>query len=524
MISRRTILLQVGLHDKNPAMRFILLLYFLIFFSNSSCQIKNVEYDYNNGRIYAKGKILTCPGYNKKYPTDDSQFRKTGKWIYYYQNGNIQRIEKYKRIKDCGSPATSEGQWEYFNEEGILIKKEEYKNGVLWSADIAKYYLNYQLAGEILVRDGIRDTLKYIESDGTNLIKNGDFNLYFGPPQLQIGDGQKQIEKQIPFWFSPDNNTPDYYNQFRVLKNIPDNQGQAFNESDNYVGIILYHRPTGKYSEYVTGEFISALKHNKKYCLKIRIRLSQNAGFYLDRVGVFMTDSVISFPDGIKNSQRISQVSFSETLDNMNEWKTLCASYAALGNEKYITLGTFNGLNESTIKTIDPVNESEGDYNQSAYYIIDRVELVEDTADCNCKDKHPENVLIDRINFDLINSAEPLLWNKTYVLKNIFFDFDKSELLPASFEELEKLLAFLKTNHATIIISGHTDNSGSDDYNKRLSLSRAGAVSEWLINNGIAKERTRIEGFGAEMPIVDNDTEENRAINRRVEFKIEAAQ
>jgi outer membrane protein OmpA-like peptidoglycan-associated protein len=150
--------------------------------------------------------------------------------------------------------------------------------------------------------------------------------------------------------------------------------------------------------------------------------------------------------------------------------------------------------------------------------------LVEDTADCNCKDKHPENVLIDRINFDLINSAEPLLWNKTYVLKNIFFDFDKSELLPASFEELEKLLAFLKTNHATIIISGHTDNSGSDDYNKRLSLSRAGAVSEWLINNGIAKERTRIEGFGAEMPIVDNDTEENRAINRRVEFKIEAAQ
>jgi len=61
---------------------------------------------------------------------------------------------------------------------------------------------------------------------------------------------------------------------------------------------------------------------------------------------------------------------------------------------------------------------------------------------------------------------------------------------------------------------------GSDDYNKALSLSRAGSVSEWLIKNGIAKERIHIEGYGADMPIVVNDSEENRAINRRVEFRI----
>ncbi len=67
---------------------------------------------------------------------------------------------------------------------------------------------------------------------------------------------------------------------------------------------------------------------------------------------------------------------------------------------------------------------------------------------------------------------------------------------------------------------GHTDNFGSDEYNNTLSLSRANAVSEWLINRGIESNRIKIEGYGSKYPIVENNSVENRAINRRVEFKV----
>jgi outer membrane protein OmpA-like peptidoglycan-associated protein len=67
---------------------------------------------------------------------------------------------------------------------------------------------------------------------------------------------------------------------------------------------------------------------------------------------------------------------------------------------------------------------------------------------------------------------------------------------------------------------GHTDNIGADDYNYNLSVSRAKAVVDWLIENGIDSKRLKSEGYGSKMPIVDNNTDSNRAINRRVEFKI----
>lgn len=70
-------------------------------------------------------------------------------------------------------------------------------------------------------------------------------------------------------------------------------------------------------------------------------------------------------------------------------------------------------------------------------------------------------------------------------------------------------------------VEGHTDNIGSADYNKKLSAQRAQSVVQWLANHGIAKERLTAQGMGKEQPMVPNDSDANRAINRRVEFHIE---
>ncbi|MCQ2275996.1 MAG: OmpA family protein [Bacteroidales bacterium] len=106
------------------------------------------------------------------------------------------------------------------------------------------------------------------------------------------------------------------------------------------------------------------------------------------------------------------------------------------------------------------------------------------------------------------------------VLKNIFFDFDKSDLQPASFVELDVLVDYLTHNKVNIEIGGHTDNQGTDEYNDRLSEERAKAVYEYLLSHGITADRLSYRGYGKRQPIADNNTEEGRAANRRTEFKI----
>lgn len=107
------------------------------------------------------------------------------------------------------------------------------------------------------------------------------------------------------------------------------------------------------------------------------------------------------------------------------------------------------------------------------------------------------------------------------VLRNIFFDFNKSTLRPESNIELENLINLLNENpNMKIEISGHTDNVGTAQYNKKLSEYRAKAVVDYLTTKGIAKDRLTFAGYGFDDPIAPNDTEEGRQLNRRTEFKV----
>ena len=105
-------------------------------------------------------------------------------------------------------------------------------------------------------------------------------------------------------------------------------------------------------------------------------------------------------------------------------------------------------------------------------------------------------------------------------LKNVFFDFDRAELKPESYVELDKLADYLRKNDIRIEIGGHTDDQGTDEYNDRLSENRAKAVYDYLVSKGIPADRLRYKGYGKRLPVAGNDTEEGRAANRRTEFKI----
>ena len=116
---------------------------------------------------------------------------------------------------------------------------------------------------------------------------------------------------------------------------------------------------------------------------------------------------------------------------------------------------------------------------------------------------------------------DPIEKGTKVTLNNIFFASNSADLEEKSQSELNKLINFMAENNETRIeIGAHTDSQGSDAYNQDLSDKRAQAVVTYLKSKGMDPARVEWKGYGETQPVGDNATEEGRALNRRIEFKI----
>jgi outer membrane protein OmpA-like peptidoglycan-associated protein len=110
---------------------------------------------------------------------------------------------------------------------------------------------------------------------------------------------------------------------------------------------------------------------------------------------------------------------------------------------------------------------------------------------------------------------------RKYTLDNVHFDFGKATLRPESFPQLEDLVGYLKyKTDIRVEIAGHTDNVGKEADNLKLSQQRAETIRNYVIKKGIEPARVVAKGYGASVPVADNDTEEGRQLNRRTEVRI----
>lgn len=110
-------------------------------------------------------------------------------------------------------------------------------------------------------------------------------------------------------------------------------------------------------------------------------------------------------------------------------------------------------------------------------------------------------------------------------VKPIEFEFNSDVLLPSSMDLLDRVANVLRGRpRLKLIVEGHTDDVGDDDYNMDLSRYRADAVKTYLVGKGIHPETIRARGYGETRPVSPGTTEKDRALNRRVEFRITTRQ
>jgi len=208
-------------------------------------------------------------------------------------------------------------------------------------------------------------------------------------------------------------------------------------------------------------------------------------------------------------------------------------SFEAKGTDTTILANTAVRLIDDNSNTLgDVITDSAGNYTfnisaNSNYTLIgtkaDHLAKREDYT-TNGKSpaqeelKEPETTITLEKNIYL----EPVKKNQTFVLENVYYDFNKWDITDSAAFELDKLVVILKDNPGIDIeLGSHTDSRGDKIYNKTLSEKRAQSAVDYIVKNGIAVKRITAKGYGFDNPLIANAvTEEDHQKNRRTEFKV----
>lgn len=313
---------------------------------------------------------------------------------------------------------------------------------------------------------------------------------------------------------------------------------------NSYIDLLLYDKARNFDRKFIQAELLCPLKKGEEYTFSIKIKTDE---FHINEFGIVFFKKMF-FAKKNDSLQNLQPDIILKTPVNtgINEWFTIEEKYIATGKEKIIMIGNFHSDDFTIAAPIDLKRykkEQRRSYKplMQILYGIDDVELIpaQPVVDCDLE-KNKKRIYTDSIRhiFEQIKIEEniietipessttekkpPLIKKtETIILNNIEFEFGKAILLSERIIELEKIISLFENNkNITIEINGYTDDIGSEEYNLNLSNDRAKAVFEYLIKKGIHPNRMTYQGFGKALPIGDNNTEEGRQINRRVEIVI----
>ncbi|MCW5911584.1 MAG: OmpA family protein [Cyclobacteriaceae bacterium] len=340
-----------------------------------------------------------------------------------------------------------------------------------------------------------------------NLVVNPGFEQYHKCPGSFTSNSTGEI---APGWTSPSTGTPDMFHMCSLGEaGVPTNwagYSKAYIGS-GYAGIYCYLiRPNKEYREYLQTELTTPLEAGGEYYVEFYFKLSSNSRYSIDRIGFLLSDSnYLMADDGVfpvpATYERINRTIYSRAT---GLWTRFAYTHIAKGGEKYLTIGNFSNSSKTRSQYITNSQATEPMLARAAYFYIDEVKVIKTGGSAP----------------PVLTGYPELKPNEDYVLKNIQFKYNDYTLLEPSFPELKKLVEVLRY-HKTwkVVVSGHTDDIGSDTFNNELSLLRAGSVADYLVDQGIDPARIKTQGFGKQTPLVKGTDEASRATNRRVELR-----
>jgi len=360
-----------------------------------------------------------------------------------------------------------------------------------------------------------------------NLVKNPGFEAY---TKLQCAWTQniEKFNKNIVDWNSPTETTPDMIST-AVDDNCPSNPKHRSNNrqmphtGEMMMGIKSFGKgntPTF-WHEYLQVELEQPLVEGEKYVGEFWVLRSETARKASNNIGLYFSDTLINTRDRLPlyYTPQVNE----EKMIRKRSWHRVKGVFIASSDSEFLLLGNFYGDKYTDFESV------EGGKKGGAYYYIDDVNVriappgakLTDPPSESIKPQPKKKVEEQTTTKEVeIMEVEPEV-GITIVLDNIFFEIDKSTLLPTSTKELDELVNLMTDYpHMHIEINGHTDNTGSDAHNQELSEARAYAVAEYLLKEKVDEDRVRYNGYGEGKHIADNSNEEGRQLNRRVEFKV----
>lgn len=352
---------------------------------------------------------------------------------------------------------------------------------------------------------------------GENLVYNPSFEEYQRCPTKIDALG---VMREADAWWQPTGGSSDYFNACGGREcTVPRNKMgfQEAHSGEAYCGIYCSQE---LYREYLQTELKTPLQEGKRYRVSFWVSLAEKSPHAVATLGALLThERVQDSARGIlmeresrsmdgNGSQSIAtfyepQVvnPVENVVDNLKEWIRISGEFTATGGERFLTIGNFYSFNKSNVVSTNSSNTPL----PGAYYYIDDIEVVCLDSIENAPAPEPEKVPV----------------GKVVTLQNIFFATGESEVLQQSYNELMKLKQLLEDNpNMQIELRGHTDSQGTQEYNQKLSESRAKAIVDYLVERGIDRKRLTSVGFGKNQPVANNATPEGRQQNRRVEYRV----
>lgn len=340
----------------------------------------------------------------------------------------------------------------------------------------------------------------------SNIVPNPGFERWAGPPVGWSYRGA-YFGQVMKYWFSATTSSPDAYGpNVRVPRDWAEKGfgNQKPHGGKSMAGLTVFGCTNGKphCREYIEIQLAEPLVVGQAYAFECWVS-HLDKSLQINNIGAFLSENRIE-----RKTDEILLLEPQVRAKNLLEapdgkWVKIVGQFKAENEAEYLLIGNFYDDAKTESKSY------RDDCFNYAYYYVDDVSLK----------KIPPFLPVPIKSDDL--SRQPLEAGATIRLKNIYFEFDKDELMPRSFVELNKLLKILQDNPRMVIeIAGHTDDLGNDAYNLDLSRRRAKSVMQFLLENKIPATRLRSRGEGEAKPVATNTTDEGRAQNRRVEFMV----